>query len=189
MIYNSNYIRIIKFIQKAENGVFESRVRLQKMAYLFKQLARKERINYNTFQEDFILYTFGPFSLELAQDVTNLAKNNIINEDSKEGSNTWKYSINNDKFEEIKEQVSTKRIGFLFGMNEDDFNKQFDKLYHTDLRVLELVATIVYFANDVNPIYKSKEKSQEKMSEVKERLKDVFPIAFDLAKEYFIVTN
>ena len=177
----SDKIKLLKMFQniKSING----RVKLQKIVFLLQQLAKKNSAG-NPFTYTFFYHNHGPFSKELAEEITYIDNHyGYILEYQKNDSNIWVYE-NNIKDKE-NQLLNNYHFEDIFGISESDFNRTIDKLNDYGYELLESTATIVYLVNKGN-FGQDKEKLRAKLNELKPHLNDLFEEAFKLAQEYFI---
>jgi uncharacterized protein YwgA len=145
---------ILELVNKC--GKIEGRTKFQKIVYILQNLGVP-------FEEKFTYHYFGPYSAELQLEINDLVDSGVLKEYSQ---NPYIYKVDSSN------QIETDYVGVDSDLLQD--------LLKQDYRILELVATLFYLANN----FKDDEKYlKSKLNNLKPHLASYFQQAFDLYLE------
>ena len=145
---------ILELVNKC--GKIEGRTKFQKIVYILQSLGVP-------FEEKFTYHYFGPYSAELQLEINDLVDSGVLKEYSQ---NPYIYKVDSSN------QIETDYVGVDSDLLQD--------LLKQDYRILELVATLFYLANN----FKDDEKYlKSKLNNLKPHLASYFQQAFDLYLE------
>ena len=158
-------LRVAKLV--AELGTIKGRKKLQKIVHLLQSSGPS---GFDDFDQNFILYYYGPFSRRLAKQLDFLDRVEII--DVKPQGDTYSFSVT----EEGRKQLD----GYL-GANlpKPDWLNFARLLNKKDPQFLEAVSTWVYLFNTKL----SPDKREPEFKRAKPHLMDILTEAKDFAKE------
>ncbi|MFW6287238.1 MAG: hypothetical protein ACOC2J_00635 [bacterium] len=111
-----------------------SKISLQQLAYLFQELYSDELFF------DFELYTYGPYSVELINDLDILCENNYITIDYCQGPECFGSLINPGSLSNIL----LDRYKDYWLKYEEKLGKVIKLFGHMDTRYVELCGTVIY---------------------------------------------
>lgn len=175
----NNKIGLIKVLEEAKE--INGRVKLQKIIYLLQQKSKMITKNMG-FDYNYVYYNHGPFSKELAEDITEISRNTgeIIEIEPSEQGTPWIYQYSSKN----TTAYAKYDVMELFGMDQIAFKSEIGNLNSQSYELLELTATIVYLYNKVS--IKEEKKLKDKCNVLKPHLINLFEKAYELAQEYFI---
>lgn len=148
-----NYDRILVLLEKS--GRIETRKKIQKTVYLLQQ-------KFGIFDERFSLHFYGPYSSELQFELDQLDDSKLIAQQFDEESGFYIFTLT----EAANELLKTHRPHFSRSA-KDIPAALVSKLNALSPRILELMATIVFFEKKYGPI---KETVKKEISSIKSHL-------------------
>lgn len=160
--------KIIGLLCYANNEI-RSRKKFHKLVYLVQEAGED-------FDQDFIYHNFGVFSPSVAHD---------LDEAEKKGFLTQVVSGQDKGYTICATEKSQKHSNLFVPLLGDNTKRLIDALKNEKPQILEVLSTIVYLSQSH---YRGK-SIKEKLFELKPKLRDHYPKAFELArKHYRIVT-
>jgi uncharacterized protein YwgA len=132
-----NRYQLAKIIQWA--GTFRSRKRMQKLIFMLQAAGCP-------LEADYDLHHYGPYSSDVARLTGELVSENLLNETSEPLSygEQYSYSLSKDASRQISIYEASPR-GLDLARQMEKYYLLAQKLYATDLKELEVAATIVFF--------------------------------------------
>lgn len=186
----------------------DGRIRFQKIIYLLQQYMESHTgLKNDNFSYDYYYYTYGPFSKELAEDITWMSKDlRIINEEEPNSDQyAYTYSLNDDMIDKIAGFFNVKSCELSsIEMNFSNMKASIKDTVEVidkkdsekrDFRVLELVATIVYICRNDDFDIENKDDVHEELKKRKGSILEAegginrFDEAYELAKKILCAKN
>ena len=133
MTFDPSALRGLLALIKSSSGKIESRIRVQKEAFLLRQLGCSDFRSIN-----FSYHYFGPYSRELSDVLQEAVAANLLSEkreDFAAGQNRYSYELSDDGEEWLQANPSA---------DISIFKRSSDSLKNAHWRTLELASTVIF---------------------------------------------
>lgn len=129
--------QLAKLVQWA--GTLQTRKRLQKVAYLLQSAGCP-------LDDEFGLHHFGPYSSEVAARADDMTNSGLLKEESRSNyaGKQYNYTLTDEAENQLATLEATPR-GQALAQEVAPYEQQARELLMTDVRELEVAATIVFF--------------------------------------------